>query len=517
MLFVVALVAATLALGVLPVASGAGLAPVYGFRTTDGHFVLPYAAGLIETNPVTPGSTVFGDVLYLEVTPNGENSTVVVSSDQSGSPAIWYNQSFSVDAFNVSTLTFTLPSSTVQRDTKLCVNGGCISFEHLTPISLIPSGVLNVGGLDLVVFSSVLEFSILIVPLAVLARWLCRKALWTPRFRIELLVPHLIAFVVIGTAVDFEAFDQFFGGYAFILYAPIFAVSIFFWLLHLFNTAKPVEVLRPDPQGGHRLRFNRWRIWVADLPDGRKVLVGTKWRDWLARLFGHFPVLVPSDIDAMKVGPPAESPLVTWRADVRGERPDKRLEAFRSRPRRETPLDDFKLATNLDYKEKDAPVLLYWVDSDRWLDYRMPYLSWHREVMVPAKVASDGTVLTPAHTKMKLSGPHYVDVEPQASLAGIHYYDAPAAALGWIAPERSYRRVEDLRLGQNALRVASFLIGDESAEVRSSEIFRLLARDRTPLSDTEAADDVRREPPASRPGDTSQGPPDRPKPKGSGA
>jgi hypothetical protein len=508
------------AIAVLPTTGAGGLSPIYGFKTPDGHFVLPYAVGLYTTDSVFPGSTVFGDALTLEVTPNGHNSTIVVSSNQSGHPNLTYSESFAVDAYNITTIGFTLPSDTNPSDTKLCVDGACMTFVHATPLTLFPSGVLNIGGLDLVVFSTVVEFAVISVALLPLARYLCRKALWSPRFRIELLIPHLIAFVVIGTALDFQAFDTFFGGYAFILYAPMFAIPVFFWQLHFFNVAKPVEVLRPDPQGGHRLRYNRWRIWVGDLPDGRKILVGTRWRDWWARLFGHFPVLVAADVDGTKIGPPSESPLVTWRAEVRGERHDKRVAAFRSRTNRDTPLDDFLIAGDLDYREKDAPVKLLWVDSNRWLDTSMPHFSAHRKVPVPAKY-KDGVQVEPATEKNRWCFPYYVDVAPQISLAGLHYIDVPAAALGWISAERAYRRVEDLRLSNNALRVGQFDIADESAETRTAEIYRLLHRDRMPMSDAEATEDVRREPPVARQGDTGASADDRPpigrgKPTGAG-
>lgn len=486
-----------LALGVLaafglligaPNASATGLDPAYGFSTHDGHFVLPYWQGLLAPYSITPGSTVFGDELWLEIIPNGQNSTGHITSVQTGDgDPIYGNLTVALDASNITTVQVILPSSTAQTTTRLCVNGGCVQFQHLTPITLLPSGVINVGGLDLVAFAITLETALLAFPSILIARYLTRKALYSPRAHVWLAVPHIVGAVLFGLAFDYPLYDRLFGGAGFLVFPVVLDVLIFFWALHLFNVAVPVEVLRPDPQGGHRLRYNRWRIWVGEFPDGSKVLVGTKWKDWLARLFGHAPILVPADIDGTKRGSPAEAPMLTVRSETRDERKDRRAKL----PANARPFDDFRLVGANDLKEKDPPRFLYWVDSDHWLSVEMPHLSIHREVRVPAKLGPDGNVVEPAHIKSKLTWPHYIDPPTETGLAGFHYLYAPAAALGWVRGERMARRIEDLRIDNVALRTTGFITGDDLGAVQVAETFRLLERERLPLTDEEADQETR--------------------------
>jgi hypothetical protein len=490
-------------------ASANGPPTVYGFNTTDGHFVLPFVQNLFSTDPVTPGSLVFGDSLYLIVSPVGHNSTITITASQaveSGSgPSYYTNETAAIDPHNFTVVTFVLAPTSDERNVLLCVDGGCMRFAHVTPVTLLPSGLLNIGGEDILALSIVVETATLLFPLIILARSLTRRALFSPRFRAWLWAPHFLLGFLLLIAVDFRDFDRLFGGWSFAIYPVVFDAFLFAWCLHLFNVAKPVEVLRPDPQGGHSLRYNRWRVWMGKLPDGRHVLIGTKWRDWVARLFGHYTVVSPARTDAMRYGAPSESALVTWRKDaVRGEREDDRTRRFRSRSDRETPLDDFILESQ-DPREKDPPSHLYWVDSDRWLDAKPPHLSMHRIVDVPPKLDAEGHIVVPATTKRRLTWPHYVDPPAQASLAGIHYLDTPVAAMGWIRAERAYRRLEEVRLALNAVRVSLYNLADDSTVMQVDEIYRLLDRQVLPLTDEEAKQETRREPPHA-----PRGPRDKP-------
>jgi hypothetical protein len=502
-LLLAAVVVGAAFLGLAAPARAFGLPPVYGFETSSGHFVLPFVQGLITVDPVSPGSTVFGDTLYLEITPNGRNESVHITSKQTGNGnALWYNATFAVSAVNVTIATFNLPPSTDQRDTRLCADGGCLSFVHLTPVTLIPSGILNIGGLDLLVFSIVALCALLTFPLLVLARYVGRKALWTPKFHAWLFAIHILSPAIYIILVDYRAFDAVFGGLGFLLFPFVYAILLFLWAMHLFNVARPTEVFRPDFQGGHRLRYNRWRIWVGDLSDGRKILVGTRWRDWLARLYGHFPVLVTPDVVRTREGPPVEIPLRTLRAETRDEKLTRKerllARRFRARWGKESPLDDFEVTGGPDHREKDAPTHLYWVDSDRWLSADMPRLSWHRDVFVPAKTAPDGTVVTPSSVKTKLSWPHYVDPPAVTSLAGFHYLDAPVAAMLAHTNERAYHRVEEIHMDNVAMNATVFDEADRLGELQVAETYRLFTRERLPLSDEEAEEETRREAPKAK-------------------
>ena len=508
-----------LVLGASGDARASGLPPIYGFPTNDG-FALTFYQGLLQPYPITPGTLVFGDEILVEFLNLGLNRTITVTTFQAGTskgPPVWFNQTFGVTGRNVSIFSLNLPSVSDQRDTTMCVDGGCEAFQHVTPVTLLPSGIFNVGGLDLLLLGITIEFGILIFPTVILARWLTRKALWSPKFRAWLWAPHVVAGFLILVVLDFQLFDALFGGLGFVLMPIVFDLLFFGWVLHLFNVARPVEVLRPDPQAGHRLRYNRWRIWVGEWPDGTKVLVGSRWRDWWARLFGHAPVLMPANVDGTKRGAPAEAPLLTYRTETRSEREDRRAKAmrrsFRQRPGRESPLDDFQVAGDAELQERDAPKLLYWTASDEWLNADMPHLSIHRTVRVPAKVNDAGNVVEPAHTVSKLAWPHYVDPKATVGLAGIHYYDTPVAALGWIRAEKAYRRIEDLRAQNVALRTTTFIEADESAQVQVAEVFRLMERERMPLSDEEADEETRREAvKAKEPGGTVEESEESPRP-----
>jgi hypothetical protein len=268
--------------------------------------------------------------------------------------------------------------------------------------------------------------------------------------------------------------------------------------MHLFNVAVPAEATRPDPMGWHDLQIYRWRLVVGDLPDGRKVLIGTRWRDWFARLLGHAPVLVDPRSSGPKSVVPAAAKIVTMRSETKDERRDRvaqHWKKFRVQPGRATPFDSFRVVNAsgaLGYREKDPPQLLYYVDSDHWLQVRMPYLTIHRDVKEPAVLGKDGQVVRPARVRRKLARPYYVDPAAIAELSGIHWKDAIAAALGWIPQERAYRRIEELRQENYALRAALYVLADEKSEISAQEIFTLLDRERFPITLEAAEEEVGR-------------------------
>lgn len=457
-------------------ASAFGVTGIVGFPIQGG-FVIPQYQGLIETTPISAGTLVFGDEIWLQVVNVEGNRTVRLTTIQNatdGLPTLWANQTVSLAEGSVTTVDFFLPSSQVQRTTELCIAGGCITFVHATPISLIPAGVLNIGGIDLLVLSVVIETAVLLYPATVAARGIARKALFTPKFRAWLWAPHVVLGFFLLAVVDYQAVDGFFGGTEFILYPVAFVVLFFIWVLHLFNTAEPVEVLRPDPARGHRLRYNRWRIWTGELADGTIVLIDTRWRGWLARLLGHHSVLVPRDAP-LTTGAPAGADLSTYRV----------------RPERESPLDDFPIVGDPDAKERNPPKRLYWVNSDDFLEWNFPRLVFSRLVEVPPKV-KDGVVVAPATSRRRLSWPHYEGGGvSRTGLASIHYYDVPVAALGWKSNERAWKVVETLKFQIASLRAEVKVRADEWAEERLAGHLRMLDRTVRPLTDGEAEADTK--------------------------
>jgi len=500
-----------------------GISPPFGFETRDGLFVVPYYQALLGVNSITPGTLVFSDLLYLEIYNLQGNRSATVTTEQSGSPNVWYNQTYGL-ASGVNVESLTLPSSEQYAATTLCVDGGCVSFGHETPITLFPSGIVSIGGIDLLSFALTVEFAILVIPLTVLAKALTRRAIWSPGgFLPAVVAPHIVLAFAILIVFDYPAFDHAFSGLEFILIPIIFAFVFFFWVLHLFNNATPLESFKIDPRRKHNVGVYRWRVFIGEMPDGRLVLIDITWRGWLARLFGYAPVVWDPAESSPTNLPPAFAPVVTMRSDLRGERPDRRIRAwekrFRAGFKHESPLKQFEViqaaGTRFSPREKDAPRLLGWVDHDKWLDAKPAHLSWHRTEWVDPKYNPDGSVRKEGHYLERWSKPHYVVPKTKISLADVHWYESVAAGLGFVTGENMARRNEELRASNIALRATPFVVGDEQASAQTDELFELLNRERFGMTDAEAEEETRRE--ASKKG---SGPPpptepteeERPKP-----
>jgi len=446
-----------------------------------------YYAALLGATSFCSGAFVFGDQLYFEFIDDIGNRTIQITSVQNGTPKLFFNATAAV-THGFTAISFLLPSTTSALTTNLCIDGACVQFTHQTPLTLIPSGVLNIGGLDLLVLVMVIEFGAVAFPTVLVARWFTRKAVgYSPRFRAWLWGPHVVLGITLLLIADYQAFDALLGGLGFVTFPLIFDVLFFGWMLDKFNTASWAEVLRPDPQGGHRLRYNRWRIIVGELPDGTKVLIGRRWRDWLARLFGHYPILSHARAKATLLGSPAAAPL------------DNRRAGFRVRPKRGSPLDDFEIAGEITSGEKHPPKWLYWVDHDGWLSGAMPYIAWTRLVDVPPRLDPEtGGVVRPAYTKRKWSLPHYVDApDAEAELAGFHYIDTPVQAVGWVSTENANRRLAKVRMEANALRMNEYRTADEMAQEQVAEMLRFYDASIQPLTDEQAQEEARGKPPAA--------------------
>jgi len=477
--------------------SASGFPPVYGFSTPDGSFVLPYENSLVlGPQDITPGQLVFGDSISLEFVNDGGNRSVLLTTNQTlsgNSPLLW-NETFYVPARNVTILTFDLPSEAQVHDIRLCIDDGCIHFLHQTPVTLIPSGILNIGGLDLILFSIVIEMSIFLIIAIPAAKSLTRRGIWAPNFRVWLYAPHVILGFVLLVVFDYQAFDLFFGGLEFVLFPMISIAFLFPWMLHFFNGGTVTEALQPDPQAGHRLRYRRWKFIMGDLADGRKVLVGTKWIHFFGRVRGHHAVLVPARSEGKGLTVPALAPTDTYEPLL-----GARMAAFHSRTGKDTPLDDFEIAGDgaIGVKEKNPPKLLVWVESGAFFDGELPHLSWHRDVLVEARTDAAGNVLRPAYTKRKLALPHFIDPPDNTTmkLAALHYLDAPLAALGWIRTERAYKRIRTLHANVNALRVGMYASADEFAEASEAGTYQLFEAMRSGLSPEAALEQTRREVP----------------------
>lgn len=486
-------------------AAAGGLPPPYGFRSPDGSFIIPYYEQLLGDQSLTPGTLVFGDAIDLEFINNAGNRTIEVTSFQNGTVAgtqsTWSNQTFSVLAYQVQVLpTFNLPSSSVTLPVTLCVDGGCITFLHATPITLIPLGVLTVGGLDLIAFSVTLEALALMTPLTFLARKLTHKALWSPKIQWWIVMPHVAFAFLILFSVEFPILDSAFSGLEFVIFPIVIAMLWFFFVMHLFNIATPVEADQIAPQTAGRPGVTKWWLLIGVLPSGKWVAIGTRWRDWLARLRDKAPILWDPNKQGVDNPPPHSLQVTPKRL---GE-PDQVWSPkthewikFRADSGRDTPFQSFPV-TNIRVHGIDAaprrelPMLQLWVDHDQWLSIKLPYLSWHREEKLPPEFDKTGQLRKKARIRRRLTWPHYVCPPVSTSLSSVHFEEPLAAWLRYLAQERAYILIERLRRQVYQLMTGIHVLADANTERNVREIFELLERERFPITPEEAREEIQR-------------------------
>ncbi len=448
--------------------------------THNGLFSILYTYVFNQQNPVCGGTYVFADALQVTFINFLSTRTLVFQTVQplDGSPTLYGNTTVVAVGGQASTFPVVLPSTIPQREVTACIDGGCLTFTHSTPLTLFPSNVIDVGGLDVLILGVVILTALLLFPFTLLARFIGRKALWTPAWKAWLWAPHIVAFFLFGIVVDFPLLDKAFSGSEFLFFPVVFAFMFFLWSIHLFNTARVAFAFKPNPHAFHHLSFEGWRFFIGRLPDGSYVLIGKRWRDWLARLFGHFPILVPASSEYSTQGVPYPIDLQMHTA------------GFRRKPGRENALDDFKVEGPLDIRWRDPPSRIYFVDHDVQINDAMPELRWHREVEVPPKLDHEGNVVIPSHTVTRRCWPYYVDPEPNAiGLAGIHVIDEIAAAVGWITYEQITRRSEEKDIQLGRLQATLYRTADEMASRRAADVVRYYEVDTAALSDEERRQD----------------------------
>jgi hypothetical protein len=480
--------------------------PIVGEADSHGDFVMVLLPEIASDEPVCQGGVVFGNsfqiYVFSEQAGNAsepihytqEVGEIVVNETTGANTLVgnnntraYLNTTMTLVHGQISEISITLPSTTTQEVYTLNVGGAVWRGFVLTPFTLLPVGVFNVGGLDLLILVIAIESVILLAPLILLARYLTHKAIYAPHFSL-LLWGHV---VLIGAAallfVDYQQLDQVFGGLSYFTYPIIVAVLMFLWCLHLFNRAEIVEILKPDTMQGHRLRYLRWTQLTGKMKDGRTVLIDPRWRGFLYALWGHYTTLIPAESDAAKYGEPAP-------ADVENRKilsqDDVKRELARQLPSKKYPEDDFRI---LNAEKFDEPTTIWWVDSRDPIDVRFPHMTWHKWVEVPAKQLKDGTTVE-SHREQKLTWPHIIDPESNIRLAGIHYFNVPIAALGWSRAEEDYSLLEKRAFQVVMLR--SRLHGEAArlAEEQLAEFINLLEGQTLPLNEQETMDETERRP-----------------------
>ena len=485
-------------------ARAAGLGLPYGFRTPDGSYVIPYYEQLLGDLDVTPGELVFGDAIDIEFINELGNRTIVVSVYEDGAPAntpsLWANVTYAVPGDSVTVLpTFEMPSTSETLPTRLCVDGGCVAFLHETPITLLPEGILTFGGLDLIAFSVTAETLLLIAPLTYYAKKLACKALWTPKITWWLVLPHVATGSLFLVATDFPALDMAFGGLEFLLFPVVIAFLWFFFVMHMFNVATPVEAeqLASGPDG--RTQVSKWQLLIGVLPEtGQWIVIGTRWRDWFARLRGKAPTLYDPLLAEQKDTAPATLPIVNRKIgepDARWNPLTHDWKTFSPEPGRQTPLESFPVnnirTRGVDAtKRKELPLLKLWVDYDQWLSVKLPYIVWRQEEKTPASYNADGSIHREARIKKRWAIPHYVTPAAVAGLSSVHFEEPIAAWLRYLEQHRAYALNHLLRRMLYQLQTGVYVLADKQSDELLQEIFELLHRERFPMSIEESEEEI---------------------------
>jgi len=476
--------------------SGTGVTPsdffggptlLSGKITADGNLVILIIPQFSGDVAIADGSLLFGDEVdvYFYNLHNSQESVYmnayegVNGTGQGGRQEI--SQNFIANPFAATEVIVHLFSHLQQTNVNMSVDGVSWVFQHLTPLSFIPF-LSNVGGIDLLVITILLETVVLIAPLILLGRFLTHKAIHAPKFSLLLWGHVVIISILVIFFADYRWLDQTFGGVSYLVYPVVIAVMMFMWSLSLFNRSYVVEILKPDTMSGHRLRYLRWTQLVGETKDGRTVICDPRWRGFAYALKGHFATLIPVESEATVEGAPAGAEVENRETMAAHELRKQEKKLRRLRPGKGKPEDDFKIVNAEDAHE---PTKIFWVDSNQPVAVEFPHLSWHKMVDVPEKIDKHGTTV-PAHTEPKLTWPHIVDGESTIRLAGIHYWDAPLAALGWSRAEDDFALLEKRAYAVYVLRSRVHSEADRLTEERVAEMLTMMERGEIPMTEEEA-------------------------------
>lgn len=447
-------------------------------------------------SPITNGSQVYAGTFALVLYFLSTSGAIVVHIGLEEHNT-WYNQTTSVTAGTADEVTVNLQDYTAWTPVKLVVGGTPQFYSVAVPISLLPAGIANVGGLDLLSLAIISECLISLAGATALAYWAMRKALWAPKFTL-LFWGHLILLTVAGAVLlDFQFVDSIFAGWSPLFYA-IFLFPIFWaFALSYFNRAPKTELLRANAPLSGRLSFNRWTFRICRDHLGRLVVIDPTWRGFWARLLGHHVVLLPEEAAITKPEP--------FIADVKNYRITTRHKVLRRvrrpSPNKSSPTDDFDLIpTSPDgrpqgiLRREEQPAKLMFTPVGTPVRVEWPRLTIHKEVLVPSVTEPlSGNVIVPEHYVKKLSLPHYTEGHAELVLHSIHYRAGLSVVAGW-------RSMEDLALVlSETAKDLEMLKASFETEVAKQVRERLLAREALlgrgthDLDEVEAAQEAERE------------------------
>jgi hypothetical protein len=406
--------------------------------------VVGYVGWANVFTPVSNGTQVYANAFYIAFF-NLRNSTTTVSIDVEQNGNFVSNTSLTLPPVSQSDATITLPSNTNWVQTDFILDG-----EHTwngpvaTPISFLPNYILNVGGLDLLALT-IVSFGVLVGGLGYwLARLSMKRAVWAPSFRL-IVWGHVVLAIIAGAVfLDFQAVDTLFAGWSPIVYPWLVLPLVYLSALSTYNRAPKLEIVQGvrDAQGGIGIR--RTIVRVGPLEDGRTVVVGGGWGQFLARIRGHYPI-----IDDAKEG--TEPPLFQTVENMPSptDTPRQRIKARRVK---RYPMGPSRITAFRVLNPQEDDVAFYaWTKTSEPVRLEYPHLSIHRTTLRKKKVVQTTPTGIPVVTEQErpvevLTWPHYVDParSPIVELHDRHYLPADAVWAGFASIQDLGRTVSNL-------------------------------------------------------------------------
>lgn len=430
--------------------------------------------------PVETGTQVYGATLVLVLYDlTSANISVPLTLNDSG---VVSTSTVNVVSGSPTVDNLALTPNTNWEPVTVTIGQTSLSYSVATPISFLPTSLANVGGLDLLSMTVVSEMLLGLTLAFWVARWAMTRALWAPRF--TLLIWGHVALIGLLAAVilDYQFVDSTFAGWSPLVYAFAITPMGFVWGLSLFNRTESALLHRGDAPLGGRMTYHVWELAVGVNPHtGERVLCRLTWSGFWARFWGYYTPLVPAQ----------EGLLVDhFEAEVIKHRVVD-LAEYRKAIRKGNPLDDYDVIhADLTGSKKDARkwTKQFWTTSEHPLWVEWPHLVLHRDVEVPPKLSPEGNVLTPAHTRRRLSLPHY---HPGSSadlgLAPTAWATQQSVVLGWRTAASLAKVNSDLALRADVLE-SSFesRVADE-VRVRLTAHYSLSGRITHDLTEAEAS------------------------------
>ena len=428
-----------------------------GFLTSDHHYLV--FAGVTSWGgtfqPIANNSQVYASTIELvvysllsvptsmtiELVENGVASAQTASIAPAGAPSV----------INVNVLPIH-----AWTNVELIIDNTPQTFSVAVPLSFLPSDIANVGGLDLIALAIISECLVALAIAVSLAYGFQRKALWAPKF--SLLVWGHVILISLAAAIllDFQQVDELFAGWSPLFYA-VFLFPIFFvFSLSFFNKARKVELLQARAPLAGRLSFHRWEFLLAKDLKGRWIIIGTRWGDWWARVFGHHVPLTTTEA-TLDMPEPFMADIVNHRVLSRAQ-VERRVR--NPTPEKSSGMDDFDvIPVTLSGRPEtgsgrsEPPSMLMFTPVGKPVSAEFPRLSFHRDKLIPPRLdRKTGEVIVPEHHARRLSLPHFTDGSADITLHLIHFRSAVSVTSGWRNADSLALLLNDTQLDLEALK-----------------------------------------------------------------